>query len=97
MATIGTFIKTATGYRGTLKSLTLNSKVTLVENTRKSGDDSPDYWLYAGQAEIGAGWKRQSQQGRDYVSVRLDDPSFPAPVNANLTEVDNEVRLIWSR
>jgi uncharacterized protein (DUF736 family) len=31
------------------------------------------------------------------VSVRLDDPSFPAPVNANLTEVDNEYRLIWSR
>jgi uncharacterized protein (DUF736 family) len=33
-----------------------------------------------------------------YLSVKLDDPSLPAPILANLFEMDGgEFELIWSR
>jgi len=49
--------------------------------------------------ELGAAWQKRSEQDRDYLSVKLDDPSFPAPIYATLTEVDSEdgYQLIWSR
>jgi len=95
MATIGLFIKTAHGYRGTLRTLMLDTKLTIVEIEKRG--DGPDYRVFAGQAEVGAGWKRPDQAGRDSVSLRLDDPTFATPINATLTEVDGEYSLIWSR
>jgi len=49
--------------------------------------------------EFGAAWKKTSNEGRDYLSVKLDDPSFPAPIYATLIEVEGEegLSLIWSR
>ena len=50
-------------------------------------------------AEIGAAWSKRSNEGRDYLSVKLDDPSFNAPIYANLfDDEDGEgFTLIWSR
>ena len=53
--------------------------------------------MFAGKVEIGAGWVRKSKNDREYVSVKLDDPSFAAPIYANLVEVDGQHELIWSR
>lgn len=38
-------------------------------------------------------------EGREYLSVKLDDPSFPSPIYASLVEVEGEdgLSLIWSR
>jgi uncharacterized protein (DUF736 family) len=49
--------------------------------------------------EIGAGWTRPGQEGRpDYLSLKLDDPSLPAPIYANLVQGDgDDYKLIWSR
>jgi len=48
--------------------------------------------------EIGAGWKRQSAANKPYISVKLDDPSFAAPLNARLVDADNgTAQLYWSR
>lgn len=50
--------------------------------------------------ELGAAWqKRSNKSDRDYFSVKLDDPSFPAPIYATLTEVGGGYgyQLIWSR
>jgi len=48
--------------------------------------------------EIGAGWRKIAREtGRDYHAVKLDDPSFPAPIHASLVEVDGGYALIWSR
>ncbi|WP_454644681.1 DUF736 domain-containing protein [Bradyrhizobium liaoningense] len=45
-----------------------------------------------------AAWRRTSKDDRTYHSVKLDDPSFTAPIYANLFESDNgEFALIWSR
>ena len=48
--------------------------------------------------DIGAAWKKTSEAGRGYLSVTLDDPSFPATVYARLIEgVNGTHDLIWSR
>ncbi|VVB50226.1 hypothetical protein RHCH11_RHCH11_04144 [Beijerinckiaceae bacterium RH CH11] len=49
--------------------------------------------------EFGAAWKKTSGEGRDYLSVKLDDPSFPAPIYATLIEGEDagNFGLIWSR
>jgi uncharacterized protein (DUF736 family) len=49
--------------------------------------------------DLGAAWSKRSAEGRDYLSVKLDDPSFPAPIYANLfdDEEGEGYTLIWSR
>lgn len=99
MATIGTFSANAKGeFNGVIKTLTLSTKATL-RSVEKDGEKSPDFRISAGAMDIGAAWKKTSREGRDYISVKLDDPSFPAPVYATLSETDNagEYALIWSR
>jgi uncharacterized protein (DUF736 family) len=51
------------------------------------------------KAEIGAAWSKRSEEGRDYLSLKLDDPSFTAPIYANLfgEEQGEDYSLIWSR
>jgi uncharacterized protein (DUF736 family) len=98
MATIGSFTASGNGFSGTIKTLNLNVKATIraVERTSEKG---PDYRILAGATEFGAAWKKTSNEGRDYLSVKLDDPSFPAPIYATLIEVEGEegLSLIWSR
>ena len=99
MASIGTFTTTATGFSGAIKTLTLNVKARLerIENPSEKG---PHFRIFAGAVEFGAAWQKHSEQsGRDYLSVKLDDPSFPAPIYATLVEVEGEegLQLIWSR
>jgi uncharacterized protein (DUF736 family) len=53
--------------------------------------------VLSGSIEIGAAWKRTSKEGTVYHSVKLDDPSFPAPIFANLVEVETGYALVWSR
>lgn len=63
----------------------------------KDSDKAPDLRAYAGAIEIGAAWKRTAREtGREFFSVKLDDPSFPAPIFANLVEIDGYA-LVWSR
>lgn len=98
MTTIGTFTKTGTGFGGTLRTLTLDVKAKLVA-LDKTNDNAPDYRLIvAGNYEVGAAWKKISQADRPYLSITLDDPSFPATVYARLIEGEDGVHtLIWSR
>ena len=55
--------------------------------------------IFAGQTEFGAAWRKTSGAGREYLSVKLDDPSFPAPIFASLVAVEggDGYALIWSR
>ena len=98
MATIGTFMKQADGsYSGAIKTLTLNVKAAQLRENEKSDDKAPDYRIFAGQTEFGAAWKRTSRENRDYLSCKLDDPSFPVPIYASLVEAEEGYSLIWSR
>jgi uncharacterized protein (DUF736 family) len=99
MAIIGTFTKneTGAGYTGSVKTLTLNVKAKIVPS-EKENDKAPDFRIFAGATEFGAAWKKVGKESeREYLSVKLDDPSFPAPIYASLVEADDDFSLIWSR
>ncbi len=99
MATIGTFTSTENGFTGSIRTLALNVKVRIAR-IEKPSDKGPQFRIFAGSVELGAAWqKRSSETDRDYLSLKLDDPSFPSPIYATMTEVDGEdsYQLIWSR
>ena len=100
MATIGTFTANGTaGFAGTIKTLNLNVKAKIVRIERTS-DKGPDFRILCGTVDFGAAWQKTAKEtDRDYLSVKLDDPSFPAPIYATLIEVEGEegLQLIWSR
>ena len=98
MSTIGNFTATGNSFTGTVRTLTLNVKVRIVPSD-KGSQNAPDYRIVAaGGFDIGAGWKKLSRADRPYVSVTLDDPSFPATIYARLVEgEDGAHNLIWSR
>ena len=98
MATIGSFTKQADGsYNGSIKTLSLNVKAAQLRANDKTDEKAPDYRIFSGSTEFGAAWKKTSRENREYVSVKLDDPSFPAPIYASLVEVEGGHSLIWSR
>ncbi|MET3836024.1 uncharacterized protein (DUF736 family) [Brevundimonas sp. UYEF29] len=97
MATIGTFTRNDDAYAGAIKTLSLNVRNAQLRPNDKTDDKAPDYRMFSGAIEFGAAWKKTSQANRDYLSVKLDDPSFPAPIYASLVEVDGGFSLIWSR
>ena len=99
MAIIGTFTKAQDGsFTGTLQTLTINAKLKLspVEATK---ENAPSHRIFAGTREIGAAWEKTSKEQRIYCSVKIDDPSLPGTLFANLVEADkaNEYNLVWSR
>ncbi|NGM37997.1 MULTISPECIES: DUF736 domain-containing protein [Methylobacterium] len=99
MATIGTFTQTQTGFTGDIATLTIQArKVAIVEENR-GGENAPTHRIYLGKAEIGAGWAKVSKGERDYISIKLDDPSLPAPLYARLfAEEDGRTHsLVWTR
>ena len=100
MATIGTFTKTDNGYTGAVKTLTLNVKTVKLVPAEGDSERGPDFRIFAGATEFGAAWKKTARETqREYLSVKLDDPSFAAPIYANLfDDEDGETyNLIWSR
>ncbi|MBB4398857.1 DUF736 domain-containing protein [Bradyrhizobium sp. ERR14] len=101
MATIGTFKKTGSNeFTGEIVTLSLQARnVRIVPEANRSGENAPSHRVYVGRVEIGAGWSKRSNEGRDYLSLKLDDPSFTAPIFANLfdDEEGEGFSLIWSR
>jgi uncharacterized protein (DUF736 family) len=99
MASIGTFTASDDGYTGMIKTVTLSIKARFVASA-KDNDKAPDFRIFAGATKFGAAWRKTVRNsGREYLSVKLDDPSFPAPVFASLVRVEGEddYSLIWSR
>ena len=101
MANIGSFKKVGSSeFQGEIVTLSVQTKgVRIVPETNRSNDNAPSHRVYVGRAEIGAAWSKRSEEGRDYLSLKLDDPSFNAPIYANLfnDEDDDGYTLIWSR
>lgn len=100
MAAIGTFTKTDESFVGTIRTMTINVKAKIVPNREKANDKAPDYRVYAGGAELGAGWREKSKEDeKEYLSLKLDDPSFAAPIRAAFFENAEEGTgvMMWSR
>jgi len=98
MAQIGTFTRAEDGsFTGTIKTLSLNVKARLHPAEPSQSEKAPNLRVMAGTVEIGAAWQRTSKENTIYHAVKLDDPSFPAPIYANLVAVDDAYALVWSR
>ena len=100
MANIGSFKKSGNEYQGEIVTLSVQTKgVRIVPEANRSNDNAPSHRVFVGRAEIGAAWSKQSNEGRDYLSLKLDDPSFTSPIFANLfdDEPGEGYSLIWSR
>jgi len=101
MANIGSFKKVGgSEFQGEIVTLSVQAKgVRIVSETNRTNDNAPSHRVYVGRAEIGAAWSKRSEEGRDYLSLKLDDPSFNAPIYANLfnDEGGEGYTLIWSR
>lgn len=100
MAQIGSFTLRDGKYTGTIRTMTINVKAQLVPVKNKPSPDAPDYRVYAGGAELGAGWKEESNSGEaNYLALKLDDPSFASPIRAAFFEnaKDGTGVMVWSR
>jgi uncharacterized protein (DUF736 family) len=99
MAQIGTFTRTKDGtFNGEIRTLTLRVKAT-IRPVEREHDKAPDHRVSTDGVEFGAGWTKAAREsGAEYLSLKLDDPSFPSPIYATLTQGDDgEHKLIWSR
>ena len=101
MAIIGTFSKTADGYSGAVRTMTVNVKAAFVANDKNGNAKAPDFRVMAGKIELGAAWRVEPKKEdmKPFLRVELDDPSFGATISAALFENGEEGKgvLVWSR
>jgi uncharacterized protein (DUF736 family) len=78
MATIGTFEHIGDSeYLVDIFTLSLRAKNVRIVSVSRSNENAPSHRIYIDQVEVGAGWSKRSNEGRDYLSVKLDD-TLPA-------------------
>jgi len=103
MSVIGSFSydKASDTFTGRVTILKGTFRAKLVPNAKRASDAAPLYRVLANNgADLGAAWiKSRQDDDEPYLSLKLDDPSFPAPIFANLVEIEGEqdFQLIWSR
>jgi uncharacterized protein (DUF736 family) len=90
-------------YTGGLGTLSIARKVVF-RPSEATSDKAPSYRVVSlsktGDVEFGAAWKKRSEEGRDYLSVRLDDPSLAHAINCALvgsSDHSDGFILVWSR
>ncbi|MEH6703009.1 DUF736 domain-containing protein [Parasphingorhabdus sp.] len=97
---MGSFTKSGESYKGEIVTMSVQTKnVRIVPEEASENENAPTHRVFVGRAEIGAAWTKTSKEDRPYLSVKLDDPSFTAPIFANLFDDEDgkTFNLIWSR
>lgn len=102
MAHIGNFRPTKTGFEGVITTLLTNKKAKFVLNENKKSENSPDYFIKSGSADLGVAWNDVTEPDDDsepleYISVKLEDPYLDKPINAALFHREDGADLVWSR
>ena len=72
MPVIGTFSAVKDGYAGTIRTLTLTAKVSIVANDRKEGNSAPDFRIMAGTL------RDRRRLAQDQAELRRDIPARQA-------------------
>ncbi|WP_298497970.1 DUF736 domain-containing protein [uncultured Maritimibacter sp.] len=102
MPQIGEFARDEAGFIGHFGTLLLHQDIIIVAAEPSDAENAPDYrvHLFDGMSnetgpEVGAAWKRTGEKAGEYLSVLLDDPTFPHPIRANLFR-DDDAGASWS-
>lgn len=104
MAGCGTLRSEKDRFVGKLRTLTLSLAIELTPVEEKRGDGSPDFDVWGNvpggePAPIGSAWKKTAERnGTRFLSITVDDPSFPAPLNLAAFERDGGgFEIVWNR
>ncbi len=103
MAIIGKFTKDGEGFTGSIETLTLKATIRITPVERKNSDNQPDYRVEHVTSDftsdIGAAWRKKNDKGSQWLSLSIDDPSFPGKLNCNLfkTGIEHGYELVWER
>ena len=87
MSIIGTFTPTKRGgWSGTIRTLSIHANVAFIPNDNREGENAPSFHVIFGQMPIGEAWTHRTagNPAKEYLRVKLDDPSLIAPLNATL-------------
>lgn len=83
---------------GYVATLLHSFRFRLIRITKSDNPSAPSYrivtWSNAGtEVEVGAAWtktiKRGDHSGEDFLTLTIDDPSFPRPLNVAAFKTDN--------
>ena len=84
-----------------LKGVALSTLLGVGTELNRDNEKAPAFRLFVGQSRIGDAWQARSggDSPKDYLRVRLDDPSLPEPISAALfhSEDGKEAQLVWNR
>lgn len=83
-------------YTGSVPAFTGPSLPVQIAPTDQKGID---YRVTLGESgiELGVAWKRTSEKGNEYVSVKLDSPFMAEPANCALVKKADGFALLWNR
>ncbi len=92
------------GFAGTLATMSLKKRISIVPNNAKETGAQPDYRVFTeDRIEIGGGWNRVGKtSGNEYVSLTFAAPEFgPLKIYANLGRAagqDDEsvMAILWN-
>ena len=98
MAKIGSFKKVSGELKGQITTLSVHAKSVRIVADEQASGNAPSHRVYIGDTEVGAAWSKRTSDDRPYLSVKLDDPGFVAPIFAQLFAGENgEHDLVWNR
>ncbi len=97
-----TYTKAQDTYTGEIATLSGSTRKVAFKPSETKADKAPHYRVIgsskAGDIEFGAAWKKRTDEGREYLSVKLDDPALATPINCALvTSAQEGLLLVWSR
>ncbi len=87
MTQMGTFTPASNGgWNGAIRTLTIDAKVRLVPSDNREKENAPAFRVLVGQSRVGDAWTARSggENPKDYLRIRIDDPSLYEPINAAL-------------
>src|SRR3546814_10687408 len=100
MTQIGQFAATEDGFAGRLRTVTLDTALTLVPAQSSDTENAPDFRVMMGeeadQIEVGAGWKRVGEKAGAYVAVQIDDPAFACRSEEHTSELQSLMRISYA-
>jgi len=101
---IGKFTQEGDGYKGRIYGPHWRGVFVVFSPVPAKQGNGPDFVVIGeiegdgDDYEVGAAWKKTSKAGKAYLSVKLDSPFLPEPVNcALIKQPDGSYGLVWNR